>query len=115
MGKVLQEPIGCFNPFEMDAFRRPVCRGSTFYALTPYGGVWCGECNASFKVSDTCDGLRKLAVRCLTEDCHTPEHREQADRYGTVIWEGDERISWMRIKDRELEINAVVEVAKDGH
>lgn len=100
MGVVLQHPIGSFNPFLMEAFRCPVCGSTTFNELTPYGGVWCEGCNAQFEVSGTCDGLRKLAVRCVTANCWKPEQREGADFYGTVIWEGDEKISWLHIEGK---------------
>jgi len=67
--------------------------------LKPYGGVWYEKCNANFKISFTCDGPRKLSIRCKTEDSWKKEHREKADFYGTVIWSDDKETSWIAFKN----------------
>lgn len=108
MGVLKVEDIACFNPFGMDAFKCPNCGSDVFYELKPYGGVWCDGCNASFLVEPTCDGKSKVSITVLTDDCWYERHRNKADRYGTVIWEGDTSISWMAFKDGEvLDISAV--------
>ena len=99
---ITTETIGSFNPFEMKAFRCPVCQSEKFVEVKPYGGVWCAECNAAFSVKGTCDGHRKLAVSCRTEHCWKEEYRNKADFYGTVIWQGDKEIGWLAIKDRRV-------------
>jgi len=99
---ITTEKIGCFNPFEMEAFRCPVCQSEKFVELQPYGGVWCKGCNASFSVNGTCDGRRKLAVTCKTKYCWKKEHREKVDIYATTIWEDDKEISWLKIKDNKI-------------
>jgi len=94
------EVIGCFNPFEMEAFRCPVCASNKFVELKPHGGVWCNECNATFTVSDTCDGLRKLSVRCTTEHVYKKWHgKDLCEWYGTVIWADDQHITWISRKN----------------
>ena len=57
---ITTETIGSFNPFEMKAFRCPVCQSEKFVEVKPYGGVWCAECNAAFSVKGTCDGQENL-------------------------------------------------------
>ncbi len=99
---ITTEKIGGFNPFEMKAFRCPVCQSKKFMELQPYGGVWCAECNASFSVKGTCDGPRKLAVSCRTKYCWREEHRKKADVYATVIWEDDYEVSWLKIKGNKI-------------
>ncbi len=99
---ITKEKIADFNPFEKPCFKCPVCGSTAFVELEPYGGVWCRECNASFEVRGTCDGLRKIAVSCITDHCWKIDHRERADLYGTVIWEEDEEISWFAVKDNHV-------------
>jgi len=62
-----REVIASFNPFNMSAFRCPVCGSNDFVELYPYGGVWCAECNAEFSVRATDDGVNKIVVDCFTK------------------------------------------------
>jgi len=55
--------IGEFNPFDWDAFRCPVCRKSQFESIS-HTGVFCGNCNAQFKVRCT-GGDPGCVVDCL--------------------------------------------------
>lgn len=92
---IQKQKISSFDPFDMSAFRCPVCGGQHFTELCPYGGVWCDECNARFGVSDTCDGLRKIAVRCTTEHIRPPYKEKAMSLYFTTIWEEDIKITWL--------------------
>jgi len=92
--------IGSFNPFAMAAFFCPVCGGQKFTYLAPHGGVWCDICNAKFEIGATCDGNRKLSVHCFTKDVwskmeslrNIPKPRAY---YWTVVWQDDDRITWL--------------------
>lgn len=100
---IQKQKISSFDPFNMSAFRCPVCGGQHFTELYPYGGVWCDECNARFDLSDTCDGLRKIAVRCTTEHLYTSYKEKALSRYCTTIWADDTKITWLsRGKDGKI-------------
>jgi len=102
MGKVITERISSFNPFTKEFFKCPVCGNDEFVYLAPYGGVWCTDCNADFKVESTCDGLNKVSVHCGVEYCYDKKAKENFDRLGTVIWEDDTEVKWLCVKDRIL-------------
>jgi len=102
LGTVKTVKIGAFNPLLMRIFKCPACGSAEFAELKPYGGVWCSGCNAHIIVRDTCDGLNKVAVRVETADCWKEEIRKKADVYATSIWEGDDEISWLVVKDGKL-------------
>lgn len=110
---IRKDRIASFDPFSMKAFACPVCGTKEFVELVPAGGVWCVECNARFVCDGTCDGLRKISVRCTTNYIFK-EYMDQVSltdldgkvdeadpdirvKYGTVIWEDDEIISWLRL------------------
>ena len=91
-----REVIASFNPFNMSAFRCPVCGSNDFVELYPYGGVWCAECNAEFSVRGTDDGVNKIVVDCFTKWVWKHKRRKDLPEYfWTVIWRGDDRISWL--------------------
>ena len=99
--RISKEKIGSFNPFRMKGFKCPVCGSKRFVELHPYGGVWCSKCNAGFEVSGTSDGPRKLAVRCITDHVHSQYRKKGLPKgYGTVIWQGDDKISWLELGRR---------------
>mgnify|MGYP007109746906 CR=1 FL=1 len=78
-----------------------MCGSNKFVELVPYGGVWCDNCNAMFEVQGTCDGVNKLAIRCITKHVFSDFKKEDtADVYGTVMWKGDEKVRWLGFKDR---------------
>jgi hypothetical protein len=58
-------PYSSIRPF--DFITCPVCQGDEFTELGTGGGVWCDECNASFKVRGT-SGDAGCVVDCHLDD-----------------------------------------------
>ena len=94
--------ISRFNPITRPDFKCPVCGGTRFTYLAPFGGLWCDKCNAQIEVMETCDGPSKVCVRVYSKHCHRKEWREAFERAGTVIWEDDETIKWLKYRGSEI-------------
>ena len=94
MAKIITHRFG-FNPVLRDDFECPICGSKTFAYLVPFGGLWCEKCNADFQFKETSDGQQKVAVRVNTTHCLNGEVREVLEMASTVIWESDEKITWL--------------------
>lgn len=110
--------IGSFIPFNHKAFFCPICGSNEFYELYPYGGVWCGRCNAEFHVSSTCDGISKVAIHVNSKNVwwqNVPEDLyslKMATHFWAVMWETDDVCSWMaRLQSGKL---ATIEKTSEG-